>query len=320
METKLQTSTFAKETLKGLTCNPKELLPKYFYDDRGSKIFRQIMRMPSYYPTRCEFDIFLHQSENIVEELTKKTEVFDLIELGPGDGLKSKLLIKVLLEKGINFRYLPVDISEEALDILVNDLEREYPHLSINEHPGDYFEVLKNLNTESSRTKVILFLGGNIGNFNAKARKGFMSQLQRFTNSGDFLLTGFDLKKSPQKIVDAYKDPEGITEQFNLNHLMRINKELNADFDINMFEHHVSYNPVSGSMKSYLVSKIKQNVYIRSLDEMISFEAWEPVFMELSKKYSIDIIETIAEEYQFECIEHFNDSDNYFTDSLWIRK
>ncbi len=313
-------SEFAKDTLKGLTATKKFLNPKYFYDEKGSRIFQQIMRMPEYYLTDSELDIFSSQSHQMAGDIMSRNSFFDLIELGPGDGLKSKILLKTLIDLRTKFQYIPVDISSDALHDLVISLRKEIPELSIKEQMGDYFQIMQNLHLGNGARKVILFLGSNIGNFLPDQQDEFLKKLAGITATGDMLLIGFDLKKSPGILMNAYDDPHGYTRDFNLNHLVRINSELDADFITEKFLHHVSYNPDSGAMESYLVSKCKQSVHLDALNRVISFKPWECIFMELSQKFSTHEITHLAGEYGFQWVRNFTDRRNFFTDSLWIKR
>jgi dimethylhistidine N-methyltransferase len=308
------------DTMKGLSANPKYLLPKYFYDDIGSRIFQDIMQMPEYYLTDCEHEIFITQQEQITDLFGEGVSYFDLIELGSGDGIKTKILLKSLVDNSVYFNYIPVDISHKANSELVKTLNKELPSLTIHAKTGDYFQVFKQLNGYSGLRKIILFLGSNIGNFTDSEISLFLSKLSEYTHKGDKVLIGFDLKKSPDIIMHAYNDPHGHTRNFNLNHLTRLNNELGANFNIKNFEQHTEYNPASGEVKSFLVSKTEQTVTIDALNKKFQFKKWEPVFMELSRKFDLKIIESLAAAYGFNIEQHFSDRRNYFVDSLWIKK
>ena len=320
MSTATKLSEFASDTLTGLTAKQKFLHPKYFYDDNGSKIFQRIMRMPEYYLTESELEIFSAQADEIGKEIAKNNEFFDIIELGPGDGLKSGILLKSMMKDNMGFTYIPVDISKQALHDLVKKLSAELPELPVHEAAGDYFHVMHDLRQRNGKPKVILFLGSNIGNFTERERMHFLQQLSNITAPGDKLLIGVDLKKSPRFIINAYDDPHGYTRDFNLNHLLRINRELDADFQIDNFEHHASYDPVSGAARSYLVSKKPQKVNLGVTGTEILFRQWESIFMELSQKFDLDDIEKMAREAGFIAKKNFTDQKNYFADSLWERK
>jgi L-histidine Nalpha-methyltransferase len=317
MESQILLSEIAADTLKGLSSAPKFLLSKYFYDDAGSAIFQDIMKMPEYYLTDCEFEIFSTHKENITKAFTKGQQAFELVELGSGDGLKTKVLLQHLSGKKIDFQYVPVDISEKANNELAESLNSELPGLQIKPRTGDYFVQLKKLNGYAGKQKVILFLGSNIGNFSDRDLGKFLYQLSEFSCRGDKVLIGFDLKKSPGIIINAYSDPHGHTRRFNLNLLKRLNRELNADFNPDFFEHYSEYNPETGEVKSFLVSKIEQKVTMDALNETFHFEKWEPVFMELSRKFDLATIERLAVNHGFRVENHFTDSRGYFVDSLW---
>ena len=320
MEQLTRLSEIAVDTLHGLSADPKYLLPKYFYDDNGSKIFQDIMQMPEYYLTDCEHEIFTNQRVQITDAFKEGSSGFDLIELGSGDGLKTKVLLKYLIENSASFNYIPVDISQKANNELVKGLSKDLPLLSVHAKTGDYFKVIKQLNGYSVIRKIILFLGSNIGNFTSKEIDLFLSQLAGFTHKGDKVLIGFDLKKSPEVIMKAYNDPHGHTRKFNLNHLERLNNELEADFNLGNFEQHTKYNPATGEVKSFLVSKTEQTVNIGAIGQSFLFKQWEPVFMELSRKFDLETIETMAKEHGFKVKQHFTDNRKYFVDSLWVRE
>lgn len=312
-------SDIASDTLSGLSANPKFLLSKYFYDDAGSAIFQDIMQMPQYYLTGCEFEIFSTYRKQITDALRQDVPMFDLIELGSGDGLKTKILLQFLVENSVRLHYIPIDISRKANNDLVRSLKRELPLLDVSAKTGDYFREVKKLNGYSGLSKVILFLGSNIGNFTDEEINLFLAQLSKLCHKGDKALIGFDLKKSPDVIMKAYNDPTGHTRRFNLNHLIRLNRELNANFYPGNFEHHTEYNPGNGEVRSFLVSNTVHTVYIAALQQAFSFRKWEPIFMELSRKFDFETIENLAEENGFKVEKQFTDNRNFFVDALWIK-
>lgn len=304
---------FAQDVLAGLSRIPKKLSSKYFYDETGDKLFQDIMNMPEYYLTDAEYEIFETHKHKILQLIGNKP--FDLIELGAGDGTKTKVLLRYFLAKGADFQYRPIDISENVLLELEEDLKANVPDLRVKSLPGDYFKMLEKLNAAHGARKVILFIGANIGNLTREDATAFLQKIQQNMDAGDFLLIGFDLKKDPQVILNAYNDPSGITAAFNLNLLQRMNRELSADFQVDSFKHWETYNPATGETKSYLVSTKKQAVHI--LDETFSFDAWEAIDVELSLKYSLSEIENLAKTTGFKVTQHFFDSNNYFVDTLW---
>lgn len=316
----MELTALARDTLAGLSADSKYLPPRYFYDDEGSRIFQDIMNMPEYYLTNCETEIFEIHKQALARAFSADGSDFDLIELGSGDGSKTKILLQELLVNGFSFRFLPIDISAEANAILLEYMQNELPNLTLEAHTGDYFEMMQALNEQSKRRKVILFLGSNIGNFSDLETVDFLNHMNKLTNPGDQMLIGFDLKKSPDILIPAYDDPHGHTRRFNLNLLQRLNRELGADFNVGQFMHHAMYNPQSGEMRSYLISTVPQSVHIEALDRDFHFEQWEAIFMERSRKYDLRKIKTLARQNEFAVRQHYFDQRNYFMDSLWIIK
>jgi len=312
-------SDFATDVKAGLTSHPKQLLSKYFYDAEGSRIFQQIMQLDVYYPTNKEYEILETHKDTLLQHFQSKGIPFDLIELGAGDGLKTKILLAHYVAQQAEFRYSPIDISQSALVQLEQELHDELPEVHVHAQAGDYFTALGRLQHENGFRKVLLFMGGNIGNFSAKVAKAFLCQINQFMDPGDLIVMGIDLRKNPRVILQAYDDPEGVTREFNLNLLRRINRELGANFQVDQFTHYPFYNIETGEVRSYLVSKIQQEVYISALELSIQFDAWEYIHTEISKKYTIPEIEQLAHSCGFEVEEHLYDQDQYFVNSIWSK-
>ncbi len=310
-------NTFAEDVLEGLSDNPKHLSSKYFYDEAGSTLFQEIMKLPEYYLTRTETEIFREQTEEICEAFEVTNGGFDLIELGAGDGTKTSLLVKHFLENGADFKYVPIDISRKALELLTDKFHREYPTLEIQPECGDYFKTLKTFSEKSRRKEIILFLGSNIGNFREAQAVDFFRHLHEVMSTEDMIFIGFDLHKNPKTILNAYDDSQHVTSKFNLNLLKRINRELGANFQIENFLHYASYHPTECAARSYLISQKDQTVFIESLDREFGFKKWEPIYMEVSQKYNLDMIENLAAESGFEIARNFFDENKFYTNSLW---
>lgn len=308
-------SSFAQDVLKGLSAKEKHLSSKYFYDAQGSRIFQEIMQMPEYYPTDSEFEILSLQAKQIFEALDF-SQPFNILELGAGDGFKTFKLLEYLVKNAINFNYVPIDISQQAMDDLSLKLKERLPDLSIKPKVGDYFEILK-ATTTTSTPNLLLFLGGNIGNYKADESVDLLQLFSDNMNQGDKLLIGFDLKKNPLTIHKAYFDPNHITKRFNLNLLIRMNRELEADFKLDDFDFYSHYNPRTGEVNSFIVSLKSQEVYIKALERSFHFDQNELIWTELSKKYSLKDIEHLATECGFKLQKNFMDCKHYFTDSLW---
>lgn len=311
----IQLDSFLNDVVVGLSKKQKELSSKYFYDAEGDLLFQQIMASEDYYLTRCEEDIFRNKTSELTQEITKPGTPFDLIELGAGDGSKTIYLLKDLIDQGVDFDFFPIDISKNILDILSQNLQSSLPELSTYPTEGDYFEALREIVTVSHKRKVVLFLGSNIGNMSSVESLEFCRHLSNSLAPGDLVIMGFDLKKNPATILRAYTDSEGITSKFNLNLLNRINRELGGDFNLDQFEHYQSYDPVLGACKSYLVSLSDQKVTIG--DQVFSFKENEPVYMEVSLKFSPEEIEELADRSGFRVLANCYDSKKWFVDAIW---
>jgi len=308
---------FSEDVFKGLTSSPKYLMSKYFYDEEGDHLFNEIMNLEEYYLTNCEFEILSAHKSELLELFNHTINGFQLIEFGAGDGYKTKILLNSFLKEKAKFKYIPIDISQNVLDILRDDLAKNLPELQVETLNEEYFKALKKLNLAGNSRKIVLFLGANIGNFNASQTSDFLTKLSYNLHEKDLLMIGFDLKKDPKIIQSAYDDPLGITRDFNLNLLSRINRELGGHFDITKFIHHPVYDPISGEMQSFLLSAEEQEVCIDALNAKIHFYAWEPIHTEMSKKYDLKEIEDLAVATGFKPKRHFFDARNYFVDSVW---
>jgi dimethylhistidine N-methyltransferase len=306
---------FEDEIITGLKSSPKHLLSKYFYDQKGDVLFQQIMNMPEYYLTDCEMEIFTQKTGELAGAVKAFDTPFDLVELGAGDATKSSHLLQYLVSQNADFTYMPIDISGNIISVLQERLSGELPGLDLVGLNGEYFEMLDKANSVSSRRKVILFLGGNIGNMEVGEAHDFCNELRKKLNPGDMLLIGFDLKKDPDIILSAYNDKEGITAAFNLNLLERINKELDGNFNRSAFKHYQTYDPLSGACRSYLISLEEQQVRIGN--ELIDFKENEAVYMEISQKYALQEADAMALKNGFMPINHIPDSKGWFIDAIW---
>lgn len=305
---------FARDIENGLSSFPKKISSKYFYDDLGSQLFQQITKLDEYYVTKTELSI-LENIKNILPDLVG-VDVVDIVELGVGDGHKTKLILESFYEKNIKVHFYPIDISPEAFHLLENNIN-ENRNLTINAIVGDYLEGLNYVRENSKNRQIVLFLGSNIGNFSKEESLIMLKKIRAVLSSGDFLLIGFDLKKDTEVLIHAYNDGAGVTAQFNLNLLLRINNQLGANFDLNQFKHFASYNPNLGAMESYLISLIDQDVTISSLNKTFHFQAFEPIHLEYSFKYQEEDIHELSKLGGFNQITNFADDKHYYIDSLW---
>ncbi|MEM6642250.1 MAG: L-histidine N(alpha)-methyltransferase [Bacteroidota bacterium] len=304
---------FKEEILQGLKRPDKKLPSKYFYDAKGDALFQEIMRLDEYYLSQKEIEIFESQKAEIKKAICSDVPI-RIIEIGAGDGSKTKILLRHFQESGVQFTYTPVDISKNVLDILTRDLEKEIPGLKIESYQGDYFDALEKVSS-SDEKDVIFFLGSTIGNFVRGEAETFLSKLNSFLKSKDMLFMGVDLKKDPSVILSAYNDQQGVTKAFNLNLLDRINAELDGTFDTSKFQHYPYYNPQTGECRSYLISKVQQKVMVAG--EQFNFRPWEAIFMEVSKKYDEIQLQELAKVSGFRPTQTFSDARRWFADVLW---
>lgn len=307
---------FARDVLHGLNQQPKTLPTRYIYDTRGSELFEQIMHLPSYYLTRTEYQIFEQYRAAMLQHAPK--EHFNLVELGAGNGHKTKLLLDHLLQQDISFTYYPIDISQSAIDQLTDSLQKAYPKLDLQGLVMDYFEGLAWLHKKTHRPNFVLFLGSNIGNFPPIRQQHFLENLWYSVQTNDQVLIGFDLKKNYTIIQEAYADPEGITEAFTLNILHRINAVLGGHFDSTKFSFYATYNPALGANEAFIYSLEEQQVRIDGLNRSFQFHAFEPIQVEQSFKFNLSEIEAMARQTGFTVVDHYQDDHAYFVDSLWL--
>ncbi|NRD23650.1 L-histidine N(alpha)-methyltransferase [Winogradskyella litoriviva] len=307
---------FKEAVNKGLSAKNKNLPSKYFYDKKGDALFVEIMNLPEYYLTRAEYEIFKNQTLKIITSLNlKKDTYFELIELGAGDGTKTKELLKLLDKEAYDFDYFPIDFSQNALDNLDKTLQTEIPSLSVKTKQGDYFKVLESFK-DSKHQKVILFLGSNIGNMTDDIANVFLQNLSASLALGDQLFLGVDLIKAKDIVLTAYNDSKGITAAFNLNLLNRINTELKGNFAINTFKHLPEYDEIEGIAKSFLVSTKDQDVFVEALNKSFHFYKDEKIHLEVSRKYNDDIINSIIAKTKFKISDKLTDSNNYFSNYI----
>ncbi|HEU4554424.1 MAG TPA: L-histidine N(alpha)-methyltransferase [Chitinophaga sp.] len=312
---KMENKDFYLDVIQGLAQVPKRLSSKYFYDKKGDDLFQEIMVSPDYYLTRCEMEIFTCQTKDIADSLTRQKLDFELIELGPGNCAKSVYLLQALTAAGVSFNYIPVDISENIICALQSFLPAKVPGLRFNGLVGDYFNTLASHCLFTERRKVVMCLGGNIGNMTIAESNQFFKKLRGYLQPGDQCIIGFDLVKHPAVIRRAYDDGKGLTREFNLNLLNRINRELEADFRIDQFEHYCSYDPLTGAAKSYLVCLSDMVVHLPGAE--IPFEKNECIWTEISQKYSKNQVRQMAIDNGFIHTAEFLDSKLWFMDAIW---
>jgi len=267
---------------EGLTAKPKSLPPVYFYDDRGSRLFDAITRLPEYYPTRCERAILDAHAKDVVTS----TDTDVLVELGAGTCDKSRLILDAMLSNGSLRRFVPLDVSESTLWEAATALARDYPGLAVHAVVGDFQHHLDRLPAGGRR--LFAFLGGTIGNLDPEQRRRFYSELTGVMSEDDRLLLGTDLVKDRTRLVRAYDDAEGVTAEFNRNVLHVLNREVGATFEPDRFEHVARWNEADSRIEMWLRSADDQSVRVDDLDLELSFAAGEEMRTEISTKFSVD--------------------------------
>ena len=272
-------ATMREDVRRGLTASPKVLAPKYFYDARGSELFEEITRLPEYYPTRAERAIL----EARAAEVADLTKARTLVELGSGSSEKTHLLLGALRDAGALERYVPVDVSSDAIEWAMPGLVETYPGVEVHGVVADFERHLHLLPTEGPR--LVAFLGGTIGNFEPDQRAAFLSAVAATMTPGDALLLGTDLVKDPARLVAAYDDHAGVTADFDLNVLRVMNASLGADFDVDAFEHRAVWNEVDEWVEMRLRSVRAQRVRLDALDLEVDFAEGEEVRTEISAKF-----------------------------------
>lgn len=297
-------SEFYTDVLNGLKSEQKYLPSKYFYDENGSVLFEQICQLDEYYPTDCEVSIMKKKIDEISDVMG---ELVQLIELGSGSSMKTRLLLENC--KNLNM-YVPVDISGAFLKATAERLRSDYPSLDIQPVVADYTSSFEIPKSDHARKRIIYFPGSTIGNFTQDRASEFIDTIGSILNAGDGLLIGVDLKKEVGVLEAAYNDSKGVTAAFNKNILTRINEEIGADFDLSTFRHRAFYNARKGRIEMHLESLKHQIVQINKTQ--IEFEKGETIHTENSHKYSINEFEEIAGK-KFRRLNTWTDNRNYFS-------
>jgi L-histidine N-alpha-methyltransferase len=292
IEVHLDADTAAKmaaDVRAGLLAEPKELAPKYFYDERGSQLFERITELEEYYPTRAERSILTARSAEIV---TAAGAPSSLVELGSGSAAKTRHLLSAMRDAGCLRTYVPVDISEEITHETAGLLVDEYPGLRIQGLVCDFEQHLERI-PEDEGGRMVAFLGGTIGNLYPDARREFLGRLAALMSPEDRLLLGADLVKDSARLETAYDDAEGVTAEFNKNVLQVLNRELGADFDLDAFEHVARYDPGEARMDIRLRSLADQTVRLEGLDLEVGFADGEEMRTEISAKFTRESLEAV---------------------------
>ncbi|HYG65380.1 MAG TPA: L-histidine N(alpha)-methyltransferase [Thermoanaerobaculia bacterium] len=294
-------STFADDVHRGLTASPKTLSPKHLYDAMGSKLFEAICELPEYYLMRAEAEILHAHAGDVAAAFDGRVR---LVELGSGDGQKTRLLISALLARQGGLEYLPIDISPSAIEQGPGRLLSGYPGLRVSAFVGEFLPGLQALGRERPRepgTRTLaLLLGSTLGNLEPDERLVLLRGIRDLLLPGDGFLLGLDQRKPDEVLLPAYDDGLGVTAAFNLNLLVRINRELGGRFDLRSFRHVARYDRGLGRIEMHLESLRSQSVPIQALGAVIGFEAGETIHTESSYKFELGQVARLAAETGFE--------------------
>jgi dimethylhistidine N-methyltransferase len=302
-------SSFMIDVGMGLSAAQKYIHPKYFYDETGSELFEKICTTPEYYVTRTEADIIAQNAEKIRDDNKYKSLI---VELGSGTSAKTKMILKAFHDKTEFLKYIPVDVSEIIIDSSTA-LLNEFQNLSIDAILSEYEDGLKMVKEIDPQPSLFLFLGSSIGNFGFDEGIEFIKFISTCLQERDNLLIGFDMVKNKNVLNRAYNDEAGITAQFNLNLLNRINYQLGGQFDLSCFKHHAFFNEKESRIEMQLVSKENQFVFIKELNREFNFKKGETIHTENSYKFTDDMIQNIAEKANLKIRQKFTDERKYFS-------
>ena len=300
--------TFADEISNSLRSNQKSINPKFFYNEKGSHLFEKICTLPEYYLTNAEISILNQLDDKISPHLDGD---FRLVELGSGSSTKTRILIQILERLQTYVEYIPIDISR-ILKTSSRILQSDFKRLNITGIIDEYESGLKFLKYYDTKKNLIIFLGSSFGNFDLEDGSKFLSKINSAMKKDDLFLIGLDLVKDKKILECAYNDSEGITAQFNLNILSRINSELGGNFDLQKFRHHAVYNEDQNKIEMYLRSIDRQTINIPQADLTLNLEKDELIHTENSQKFTISNIKQMSEKAGFEIKDMWYDEKQYF--------
>jgi len=303
--------SLAEDVLDGLTRPFKELPPKHFYDARGAQLFDQICELPEYYPTRCERTILSEHAD----ELAELTGAVELVELGSGTAAKTRVLLDALSAAGTLERYVPVDVTESMVRECAESLTMEYPGLQVHGVIGDFERHLEHV-PPAQGPRIVAFLGGTIGNFLPGSRRRFLREITRLLGPEDHLLMGTDLVKDPRVLEAAYDDSQGVTAEFNRNVLVVLNRELQADFDPQDFDHVALFDTEHEWIEMRLRARREVSATVRGLDLPVHFDTGEELRTEISAKFTPERVEGDLAAAGLELVNWLTDPDDLFAMTL----
>lgn len=306
-------SELADDVKDGLLSTPKELPPKYFYDERGSRLFDQICDTDEYYPTRTEEKLLCDFSQDVIE-VTKPERI---VELGSGISRKTVHLLNACEANDCSPTYQPVDICQEIIEVAGDRLQSRFPWLDIEGVVADYVGDLDRLSSHEE-DRLFVFLGGTLGNFDEVQATHFLNSLRSMFSEGDALLIGVDRVKNTELLNAAYNDKHGYTAEFNLNVLNVLNRELNGNFDLSRFRHEAWFNEEMSRIEMHLRSTEPHEVVIGDLGVTIPFDKDETIMTEISRKFTPTSFERLLNKAGFRVSSHYEPVNGYF--SLFLAK
>ena len=308
----IASSPVAVEVLNGLTERPKTLSPWLFYDQRGSQLFEEITELPEYYVTRTERQILAEHAEEIVTAAAGGRDL-SMIELGAGTATKTGLLLNAAVGLQGSVTYCPIDVSETALEEARTRLEAELPEVTVEPIVADYTEGMRQNGASHTGRKLVLYIGSSIGNFSPADALEVLRGVRAQLLPGDCLLLGTDMVKDVDTLLAAYDDAAGVTARFNMNVLVRINRELDANFNPNLFRHRARWNEEHSRIEMHLESLLAQKIALRALDMEVRFARGETIHTENSYKFTDERVVALLTRAGFKLRQQWSDPNHWFT-------
>jgi L-histidine N-alpha-methyltransferase len=308
----IASSPVAVEVLNGLTERPKMLSPWLFYDQKGSQLFEEITELPEYYVTRTERQILAEHAEEIVTAAAGGRDL-SMIELGAGTATKTGLLLNAAVGLQGSVTYRPIDVSETALEEARTRLEAELPEVTVEPIVADYTEGMRQNSASHTGRKLVLYIGSSIGNFSPADALEVLRGVRAQLLPGDSLLLGTDMVKDVGTLLAAYDDAAGVTARFNLNVLVRINRELDANFNPKLFRHRARWNEQQSRIEMHLESLLAQKIALRALDTEVRFALGETIHTENSYKFTDERVVALLTRAGFKLRQQWSDPNHWFT-------
>lgn len=308
----IASSPVAVEVLNGLTDNPKTLSPWLFYDQAGSQLFEEITELPEYYVTRTEKQILAEHAEEIVTAAAGGRDL-SMIELGAGTATKTGLLLNAAVGLQGSVTYYPIDVSETALEEARTRLEAELPEVTVEPIVADYTEGMRQNGASQTGRKLVLYIGSSIGNFSPADALEILRGVRAQLLPGDSLLLGTDMVKEVGTLLAAYDDAAGVTARFNMNVLVRINRELDANFNPKLFRHRARWNDQHSRIEMHLESLLSQKIALRAVDMELHFARGETIHTENSYKFTDERVVALLMRAGFKLRQQWTDPNRWFT-------